>query len=107
VTVTTDPERLAIEANFKNPPFDYGVGWSPRDGFYLIATPEPPPLPEAPSRKACTILDLRPQKRSSPHPTGTAWIEGLSRSWGRKRAPIFAPLRAQVRREPAVGDEIN
>jgi xanthine/CO dehydrogenase XdhC/CoxF family maturation factor len=51
VTVTTNPERPAVEAHFENPPFDYGVGWSPVDGFYLIAAPEPPPLPETASRK--------------------------------------------------------
>jgi hypothetical protein len=51
VTVTTDPERLAVEAHLKNAPFDYGVGWSPVDGFYLIAASEPPRLPEDPSRK--------------------------------------------------------
>ena len=48
-TVTSDPERSAVEARFDNPPFDYGVGWSRVDGFYLIATPVPP---EALSREA-------------------------------------------------------
>lgn len=51
LTVTTDPERSAIEARFDNAPVDYGVGWSRIDGFYLIETPEPPASPETPSRK--------------------------------------------------------
>lgn len=51
VTVTTDPDRPAVEAHFENPPFDYGVGWSRVDGFYLVAAPERPALPEALSRK--------------------------------------------------------
>jgi hypothetical protein len=51
VTVTADPERAAVEAHFENPPFDYGVGWSRVDGFYLVAASEPPALPDAPSRK--------------------------------------------------------
>jgi hypothetical protein len=50
-TVTSDPERSAVEARFDNPPFDYGVGWSPVDGFYLIPAPEPPRPPDAPSHK--------------------------------------------------------
>ena len=48
VTVTTDPERSAVEARFDNPLIDYSVGWSRVDGFYLIEAPEPP----NPSRKA-------------------------------------------------------
>jgi hypothetical protein len=42
VTVTTDPERSAVEARFENPLIDYRVGWSRVDGFYLIEAPEPP-----------------------------------------------------------------
>jgi hypothetical protein len=51
VTVTTDHGQPAVEARFKNPPFDYGVGWSRVDGFYLIAAAEPPSLRDTPSHK--------------------------------------------------------
>jgi xanthine/CO dehydrogenase XdhC/CoxF family maturation factor len=51
VTVTTDPERSAVEARFDNSPVAYGVGWSRADGFYLIAAPEPPEPPEPPNRE--------------------------------------------------------
>ena len=51
-TVATDPERSAIEARLIiSLTYDYGVGWSRLDGFYLIPAPEPPDLPDAPSRK--------------------------------------------------------
>src|SRR5262245_32222643 len=45
VTVTTDRARTTVEAHFRNPPFDYGVGGSSADGFYLGGAAEPPPLP--------------------------------------------------------------
>lgn len=36
VTVTSEPERSAIEARFVTPTLEYGVGWARRDGFYVF-----------------------------------------------------------------------
>jgi len=36
VTVTSDGQRSAIEARFLTSTLEYGVGWSRRDGFYLV-----------------------------------------------------------------------
>jgi hypothetical protein len=40
VTVNREPPRYAVEARFVMETQNYGVGWSPRAGFY--ATSEPP-----------------------------------------------------------------
>jgi hypothetical protein len=40
VTVVSDPERSAIEARFRTPTLNYGVGWSRRRGFYLVMSTE-------------------------------------------------------------------
>jgi hypothetical protein len=49
----TSEERSALEARFRNDFLDFGVGWSPVNGFYLIETPErpEPPPPESASRE--------------------------------------------------------
>lgn len=39
VTVTSDSQRSAIEARFLTSTLEYGVGWSRRDGFYLVILP--------------------------------------------------------------------
>jgi len=39
VTVNRHPRRYAIEARFVTATLKYGVGWSPRVGFYSIAEP--------------------------------------------------------------------
>jgi hypothetical protein len=36
VTVTTDPRHVSIEARFATPTFDYGIGWSRPNGFYMV-----------------------------------------------------------------------
>jgi hypothetical protein len=42
VTVNREPPRYAVEARFVTDTRSYGVGWSPRAGFY--ATSEPPEI---------------------------------------------------------------
>jgi hypothetical protein len=39
VTVNREARRYAIEARFVTATLSYGVGWSPRAGFYLIDEP--------------------------------------------------------------------
>jgi hypothetical protein len=39
VTVNRHPRRYAVEARFVTATLKYGVGWSPRVGFYAIAEP--------------------------------------------------------------------
>jgi hypothetical protein len=39
VTVNRDPRRYAVEARFVRETLNYGVGWSPRAGFYAIGEP--------------------------------------------------------------------
>jgi hypothetical protein len=39
VTVNRGPRQYAVEARFVTPTLRYGVGWSPRVGFYVIAEP--------------------------------------------------------------------
>jgi hypothetical protein len=46
VTVNREPRRPAVEARFVTATLNYGVGWSPRAGFYLIAEPPSAELAE-------------------------------------------------------------
>jgi hypothetical protein len=39
VTVNRNPRRYAVEARFVTDTLKYGLGWSPRVGFYTIAEP--------------------------------------------------------------------
>jgi len=39
VTVNADPGRYAVEARFVRETLNYGVGWSPKAGFYTINEP--------------------------------------------------------------------
>ena len=39
VTVNRGPRQYAVEARFVTATLKYGVGWSPRVGFYVIAEP--------------------------------------------------------------------
>jgi hypothetical protein len=39
VTVNRGPPRFAVEARFVKATLKYGVGWSPRAGFYVIDEP--------------------------------------------------------------------
>jgi hypothetical protein len=39
VTVNRGPRLFAVEARFVTTTLRYGVGWSPRAGFYVIAEP--------------------------------------------------------------------
>lgn len=41
VTVNREPRRYAVEARFVTKTLRYGVGWSPRAGFYVIADESP------------------------------------------------------------------
>jgi hypothetical protein len=42
VTVNRGPPRHVLEARFVTSTLSYGVGWSPRAGFYAIVEPPPP-----------------------------------------------------------------
>jgi hypothetical protein len=39
VIVNRGPRRYAVEARFVTATLNYGVGWSPRAGFYVVAEP--------------------------------------------------------------------
>jgi hypothetical protein len=39
VTVNREPPRQAVEACFVTETLNYGVGWSPRAGFYAVSDP--------------------------------------------------------------------